>query len=221
MQPPHRTTRQRWLGLAALSALTFGFVTTTAMVVGATATPTPDASAISEADRAAADVDRAAAAERAGRAARPTSPAVTPPAVEAAPPPPPPAWVSPMPDAPLSSCFGSRWGGAHLGLDFAGAAGTPIRAVGAGTVLTAGWLYGGYGQSVMIDHGDGTLTHYAHTSRVLVRPGEAVAPGQTIALEGSTGNSSGPHLHFEVHAGLWHQLDPADWLRDHGVATGC
>jgi murein DD-endopeptidase MepM/ murein hydrolase activator NlpD len=83
-------------------------------------------------------------------------------------------------------------------------------------VLTAGWLYGGYGQSVMIDHGDGTLTHYAHTSRVLVRPGEAVAPGRPSRLEGSTGNSSGPHLHFEVHAGLWHQVDPAGWLRDHG-----
>jgi murein DD-endopeptidase MepM/ murein hydrolase activator NlpD len=126
-----------------------------------------------------------------------------------------------MPDAPLSSCFGSRWGSAHLGLDFAGASGTAIRAVGAGTVLTAGWQYAGYGESVMIDHGDGTLTHYAHASRVLVRPGQAVVPGQAIALEGSTGNSSGPHLHFEVHLGLWHQVDPAAWLRDHGVPIAC
>ena len=214
------TARQCWLGLAVIAALTFGFITTIAMVVDSNATPPPGPAFAADAATA-SDADRAAAADRADRAARPTGT----PTVEAVPttppPPPPPAWVSPMPDAPLSSCYGPRWGTAHLGIDFAGAAGTPIRAVGAGTVLTAGWLYGGYGQSVLVDHGDGTLTHYAHASRVLVHPGETVTPGQPIALEGSTGNSSGPHLHFEVHAGLWHQVDPADWLRAHGVAVGC
>jgi len=133
----------------------------------------------------------------------------------------PPAWVSPMPGAPLSSCFGPRWGTMHMGVDFAGANGTPIRAVGAGTVFAAGWNYFGYGISVVIDHGNGYLTHYAHASGVLVKPGQKVKPNQAIALEGNTGDSTGPHLHFEVHRGMWNQVDPAKWLRAHGVRMGC
>jgi murein DD-endopeptidase MepM/ murein hydrolase activator NlpD len=132
-----------------------------------------------------------------------------------------PTWVSPMPGAPLSSCFGPRWGMMHLGVDFAGANGTPIRAVGAGTVFAAGWTYFGYGISVVIDHGNGYLTHYAHASGVLVKPGQKVKPNQPIALEGNTGDSTGPHLHFEVHHGMWNQVDPAKWLRAHGVKMGC
>jgi murein DD-endopeptidase MepM/ murein hydrolase activator NlpD len=127
-----------------------------------------------------------------------------------------------MPGAELSSCFGPRWGLPHLGIDFAAPAGTPIQAVGAGTVFAAGWLYTGYGISVVIDHGSGIFTHYAHASDLLVSPGQAVGPGQPIALEGSTGDSTGPHLHFEVHQGwLWNQIEPASWLRGQGVAIGC
>jgi murein DD-endopeptidase MepM/ murein hydrolase activator NlpD len=132
-----------------------------------------------------------------------------------------PAWVAPMARFTLSSCYGRRWGAMHQGLDFAMPAGTPIRAVGAGTVSAAGWTYYGYGISVVIDHGHGYLTHYAHVSKVFVHPGQKVRAGQVIALEGSTGHSTGPHLHFEVHRGMWRQFNPAPWLRSHGVKIGC
>jgi len=132
-----------------------------------------------------------------------------------------PKWVVPMPGAPLSSCFGPRWGTMHMGIDFAGKNGTLIRSIGAGRVFAAGWNYTGYGNSVVIDHGNGYLTHYAHASRVLVKPGHAVKPNQPIAVEGSTGDSTGPHLHFEIHRGLWNQIEPAKWLRAHGVKIGC
>jgi murein DD-endopeptidase MepM/ murein hydrolase activator NlpD len=124
-------------------------------------------------------------------------------------------------DVPLSSCFGPRWGTEHKGLDFAGNAGTEIRSVGAGTVVAAGWLYSGYGISVVVDHGNGYLTHYAHASDVMVGAGQPVAAGQPLAHEGSTGDSTGPHLHFEVHQGMWNQVDPASWMRERGVMIGC
>jgi murein DD-endopeptidase MepM/ murein hydrolase activator NlpD len=133
-----------------------------------------------------------------------------------------PAWVSPLPGATITSCFGPRWGAQHQGIDFAMPEGTPIRAAADGTVLGAGWLYSGYGMSVMIDNGGGIFTHYAHADQVLVTAGQKVIPGQVIALEGATGDATGPHLHFEVHAGLWNQIDPAPFLRARGVAiAGC
>jgi murein DD-endopeptidase MepM/ murein hydrolase activator NlpD len=132
-----------------------------------------------------------------------------------------PAWVSPMPGAGTTSCFGMRWGVLHAGIDLAADAGTPIHAAGAGTVIGAGWLYTGYGISVVIDHGNGYLTHYAHQSRVAVQAGQKVVAGQLIGYEGSTGDSTGPHLHFEVHQGLWNQIDPAPWMRARGVNLGC
>jgi murein DD-endopeptidase MepM/ murein hydrolase activator NlpD len=126
-----------------------------------------------------------------------------------------------MPGVALSSCYGPRWGTIHQGIDFAGTAGTPIHAVGAGTVIAAGWAYSGYGISVMIDHGNGFFSHYAHASQALVQVGQTVTAGQTIALEGATGDATGPHLHFEIHQGLWNQIDPAPWLRARGVPVGC
>lgn len=131
-------------------------------------------------------------------------------------------WVQPMPGARTTSCFGARWGTQHAGVDLAAAAGTPIRAVGAGRVLGAGWLYPGYGISVVIKHGNGFLTHYAHASKALVSTGQRVKPGQKIAREGSTGNSTGPHLHLEVHRGMWNQIEPTRWLAKRGVKIpGC
>ncbi|MGF1512279.1 MAG: murein hydrolase activator EnvC family protein [Elainellaceae cyanobacterium] len=85
----------------------------------------------------------------------------------------------------------------HAGLDFGASQGTPILAADAGQVLFAGW-YGGYGRAVVINHGNGVTTLYGHASRVYVSEGETVQRGQTIAAVGSTGLSTGPHLHFEV-----------------------
>lgn len=95
------------------------------------------------------------------------------------------------------SGFGMRWGRMHEGIDIAASMGTPIWAAAAGTVIHAGWL-GGYGNLVVVDHGNGLATAYAHASAILVGVGQSVSQGQTVSLVGSTGNSSGPHLHFEV-----------------------
>ena len=132
-----------------------------------------------------------------------------------------PAWVHPMPGATVTSCFGPRWGVMHAGIDLAKPANTPVRAAGAGTVTAAGWLYAGYGISVVIDHGNGYLTHYAHLNRADVQPGDWVDAGDVIGREGSTGDSTGPHLHFEVHNGMWNQINPAPWMRARGVDLGC
>jgi murein DD-endopeptidase MepM/ murein hydrolase activator NlpD len=98
---------------------------------------------------------------------------------------------------PVVSGYGPRWGRMHEGIDIAAGLGTPIWAAAAGTVIHAGWL-GGYGNLVVLDHGDGLATAYAHASAILVGVGQQVAQGETVSLVGSTGNSSGPHLHFEV-----------------------
>ena len=100
-------------------------------------------------------------------------------------------------NGPVVSGFGMRWGRLHEGIDIAASTGTPIWAAAAGTVIHAGWL-GGYGNLVVVDHGNGLATAYAHASAILVAVGQQVAQGETVSLVGSTGNSSGPHLHFEV-----------------------
>jgi murein DD-endopeptidase MepM/ murein hydrolase activator NlpD len=190
----------------------YGFVIAALLVVagavvlaghGHSASPRPSAAAPTDLDLHA----RAEAAERADRAYERPSPAA-------------PSWVSPMPGARVTSCYGMRWGVLHAGVDLAISPGTPIHAVGAGTVVSAGWSYAGYGISVLIDHGNGYLTHYAHQSRVAVTAGQHVTAGHIIGYEGATGDVTGPHLHFEVHQGLWHQIDPVPWLRTHGVAVG-
>ncbi len=130
-------------------------------------------------------------------------------------------WVNPMPGASTTSCYGMRWGAMHAGIDLAMPANTPIHAAAAGTVVEAGWAYSGYGISVVIDHGNGYLTHYAHQNRTAVSVGQHVSAGEVIGYEGSTGDSTGPHLHFEVHNGLWNQIDPAPWMRARGVDLGC
>jgi hypothetical protein len=97
----------------------------------------------------------------------------------------------------ISSGYGQRSGRLHAGVDIAVPTGTPIVAAKAGTVTFAGWA-NGYGNAVYIDHGAGQVTRYAHASKLLVRTGQRVGQGERIALSGSTGNSTGPHLHFEV-----------------------
>ncbi len=98
---------------------------------------------------------------------------------------------------PINSPYGSRWGSVHTGLDIGGSTGTSYSAAAAGTVVTAGWG-GGYGNMILLDHGNGVKTRYAHSSKLLVSVGQQVRQGQSIGLVGSTGNSTGSHLHFEV-----------------------
>ncbi len=105
----------------------------------------------------------------------------------------------------ITSGFGSRWGAFHKGIDIASAGvyGKPIVAADSGRVMQGGWGnygtgYGGYGNVVAIDHGGGYSTLYGHCSRVVVSAGTIVKKGQVIAYVGSTGNSTGPHLHFEI-----------------------
>ncbi len=92
------------------------------------------------------------------------------------------------------------WSG-HLGIDIAAATGAPVYAADSGVVVYSGSISGGYGLMVMIDHGNGFHTLYAHLSQLVARCGANVGQGQTIAYSGSTGNSTGPHLHFEIRYG--------------------
>ena len=105
--------------------------------------------------------------------------------------------MMPVDDVYVSSGFGTRWGRLHRGVDLALAQGSPIYAADSGTVYFAG-DGGGYGNLVKVDHGNGMQTYYAHCSSLLVTSGQKVSRGEKIALTGSTGNSTGPHLHFEV-----------------------
>ncbi len=98
----------------------------------------------------------------------------------------------------VSSRFGSRWGRSHKGVDLSGRTGDPVAAADGGKVVSSGWDNGGYGYLVIIDHENGYQTYYAHCSELLVSAGDRVAKGDTIAKVGSTGDSTGPHLHFEV-----------------------
>ncbi|MCG5469129.1 M23 family metallopeptidase [Micromonospora sp. LAH09] len=238
MQPQRAGRRNRLivLGAAALVALGLGGV--------AVATTGPDHPA-----PAAVSLDaqnRAEAASRADRSARESStpvapsasPTASPSVASASPTPaktatakakpkpkkttkPTPAWVDPMPGAAVTSCYGQRWGTLHAGIDLALPSGTPIRAAAAGTVTQAGDASDGYGNSVFVDHGNGYLTHYAHQSRIAVTVGQKVKAGQVIGYEGATGDATGPHLHFEVHQGMWNQIDPAPFMRTRGVDLGC
>ena len=87
----------------------------------------------------------------------------------------------------------------HRGIDIAAPVGTPVVAAAPGVVITSGWNDGGYGNLVEIQHPDGSITLYAHNNRNLVRVGQQVDQGQQIAEMGSTGYSTGPHSHFEIH----------------------
>jgi murein DD-endopeptidase MepM/ murein hydrolase activator NlpD len=113
-------------------------------------------------------------------------------------------------DGVVVSGFGMRWGRMHEGIDIGCAYGTPNRAAASGRVIYAGWL-GGYGNLVVVDHGNGLSTAYAHASSILVSVGQTVSQGQTVSLVGSTGNSSGPHLHFEVRVN-GSAVDPMRYL---------
>ena len=113
----------------------------------------------------------------------------------------------------VTSPYGLRWGGSdfHPGIDIANDLGTPIVATADGTVEYAGWDSGGYGNMVDINHGNGIMTRYGHASQVVVSAGQQVKRGQIIAYMGSTGFSTGPHVHYEVHVN-GQKVNPISYL---------
>jgi murein DD-endopeptidase MepM/ murein hydrolase activator NlpD len=131
-----------------------------------------------------------------------------------------PKVVLPVAGARISSGFGYRWGTLHAGMDFAAPMGTPEYAAMDGVVIRAG-AASGFGLAVYIQHADGDVTVYGHMEQILVQEGQTVKAGDTIALLGNRGQSTGPHLHFEVHLGGMdgQKVDPLSWLREHGVAV--
>ncbi|MFF0473561.1 peptidoglycan DD-metalloendopeptidase family protein [Streptomyces sp. NPDC004284] len=129
--------------------------------------------------------------------------------------------------APVSAGIGTRYGtrgsswssGYHTGVDFPVPTGTSVRAVAGGRVVSAGWG-GAYGYQIVVRHDDGRYSQYAHLSALAVREGQRVHAGQRIARSGSTGNSTGPHLHFEIRTGPGYgsDIDPLAYLRARGVS---
>jgi murein DD-endopeptidase MepM/ murein hydrolase activator NlpD len=152
--------------------------------------------AASRAERAAAE---AAAAEAAREAARPKA-------------------VLPVDGARFTSGYGGRWGTFHYGIDLAAPMRTPEYAAMDGVVLRAGSA-SGFGLAVYVLHENGDVTVYGHMDSILVEPGQYVEAGETIALLGNRGQSTGPHLHFEVHQGGMNgkRIDPVPWLAARGV----
>ncbi|CAM5399544.1 transglycosylase family protein [Streptomyces hirsutus] len=124
--------------------------------------------------------------------------------------------------APLGTPYhkaGSSWSkGYHTGVDFPVPTGTSVKAVAPGAVVSAGWE-GSFGYQVVVRHADGRYSQYAHLSAISVKSGQSVTAGQRIGRSGSTGNSSGPHLHFEVRTGpgFGSDVDPVAYLRAGGV----
>ncbi|MBD2493680.1 peptidoglycan DD-metalloendopeptidase family protein [Nostoc sp. FACHB-280] len=112
----------------------------------------------------------------------------------------------------FTSGYGWRWGRMHKGIDVANAVGTPVYASADGVIEKAGWNKGGYGNLVDIRHPDGSMTRYGHNSKILVRAGQQVRQGETIALMGSTGFSTGPHTHFEIHPSGKGAVNPIAFL---------
>jgi murein DD-endopeptidase MepM/ murein hydrolase activator NlpD len=138
------------------------------------------------------------------------------------------SWVDPVKKYRLSASFnqaGNMWSSTHSGQDFAVPSGTKVVAAHGGTVVKAGGNGAGdgpaYGNAVVVKHGNGTYSQYAHLSRISVKVGQVVATGQRIALSGNTGNSSGPHLHFEIRttANYGSAVDPVAFLRAKGVTV--
>ncbi|WP_405870468.1 MULTISPECIES: M23 family metallopeptidase [unclassified Streptomyces] len=138
------------------------------------------------------------------------------------------SWIDPVKKYKLSASFnqaGGMWQSTHSGQDFAVASGTSVFAAHGGTVVKAGGNGAGdgpaYGNAIVIKHGNGTYSQYAHLSRIDVRVGQVVTTGQHIARSGNTGNSSGPHLHFEIRktANYGSAIDPVAFLRAKGVTV--
>ncbi|WP_328561899.1 M23 family metallopeptidase [Streptomyces coelicoflavus] len=138
------------------------------------------------------------------------------------------SWVDPVKKYSLSASFaqnGGMWAHKHSGQDFAVPIGTNVVAAHGGTVVKAGGNGAGdgpaYGNAIVVKHGNGTYSQYAHLSKINVKIGQVVKTGQSIAKSGNTGNSSGPHLHFEIRttANYGSAVDPVAFLKSKGVTV--
>ncbi|MET9804157.1 M23 family metallopeptidase [Streptomyces sp. NPDC006368] len=136
------------------------------------------------------------------------------------------SWVKPVSHYTLSASYnqgGAMWANKHSGQDFAVPVGTPVKAAHSGVVVKAGPNGGGdgpaYGNAIVLKHANGTYSQYAHLSKINVGVGKTVKTGQVIAKSGNTGNSSGPHLHFEIRTtpNYGSSVNPAAFLRAEGV----
>lgn len=121
-----------------------------------------------------------------------------------------PAYIMPVEDYVFTSSYGPRWGRTHEGIDLAVSTGTPVAAAAEGVVIQSGWN-GGYGISIYVDHGNGIITRYGHLSQAYAQVGRKVKQGEVIGLSGNTGNSTGPHLHFEIRIGDV-SVNPANYV---------
>ncbi|KFG74933.1 M23 family metallopeptidase [Streptomyces mutabilis] len=138
------------------------------------------------------------------------------------------SWADPVKNYKLTAGFaqnGGMWASKHSGQDFAVPIGTNVVAIHGGTVVKAGGNGAGdgpaYGNAIVIKHGNGTYSQYAHLSKINVKAGQIVKTGQSIAKSGNTGNSSGPHLHFEIRTtpNYGSAVDPVSFLRSKGVTV--
>ncbi|MGV9914970.1 M23 family metallopeptidase [Streptomyces tendae] len=205
-------------GLGASVALGAGVAAAT----GTTAASSTNAAASAVEAQAAAQAKAAKAEKAAASAKKSTTAKKTATKKKAA------SWVDPVKKYELSASFaqnGGMWAHKHSGQDFAVPIGTNVVATHGGTVVKAGGNGAGdgpaYGNAIVIKHGNGTYSQYAHLSKINVKIGQIVKTGQSIAKSGNTGNSSGPHLHFEIRTtpNYGSAVDPVSFLRGKGVTV--
>ncbi|MEU1871762.1 MULTISPECIES: M23 family metallopeptidase [unclassified Streptomyces] len=205
-------------GLGASVALGAGVAAAT----GTTAASSTNAAASAVEAQAAAQAKAAKAEKAAASAKKSTTAKKTATKKKAA------SWVDPVKKYELSASFaqnGGMWASKHSGQDFAVPIGTNVVAAHGGTVVKAGGNGAGdgpaYGNAIVVKHGNGTYSQYAHLSKINVKIGQIVKTGQSIAKSGNTGNSSGPHLHFEIRTtpNYGSAVDPVAFLRGKGVTV--
>ncbi|MFD5336752.1 M23 family metallopeptidase [Streptomyces hawaiiensis] len=209
-------------GLGVSVALGAGVASAADTTAASGAASAVQAQAAAQAKAAKVEAAKAAKAEKAAKAAAAKKAAAKKAAAKKAK----PSWIDPVKKYKLSASFaqnGGMWQSTHSGQDFAVPSGTQVVATHGGTVVKAGGNGAGdgpaYGNAVVIKHGNGTYSQYAHLSKVTVRIGQIVKTGQEIAKSGNTGNSSGPHLHFEIRTtpNYGSAVDPVKFLRAKGV----
>ncbi|MER8221654.1 M23 family metallopeptidase [Streptomyces sp. NPDC094143] len=208
-------------GLGVSAALGAGVAAAADTTAASGAASAVQAQAAAQAKAAKAEAVKAEKAAAAKKAAQKKAAAVKKAAKKAK-----PSWVDPVKKYKLSASFaqnGGMWQSTHSGQDYAVPSGTQVVAAHGGTVVKAGPNGAGdgpaYGNAVVVKHGNGTYSQYAHLSQVKVRIGQVVKTGQEIARSGNTGNSSGPHLHFEIRTSpnYGSAVDPVKFLRGKGV----